>query len=104
MDRYQAEKVLKNNRTVLKIFTFTEKKEIFKIEDDTKKRAVRRKQECERKECQKLKSAYLYNAAFHQGRKDDMTGFPEMEARRGAFPRALGIRGIPPFCAHLENN
>jgi hypothetical protein len=53
---------------------------------------------------QKLRSADLYNAAFHQGRKDDMTGFPEMEARRGAFPRALGVRGITPFCAHLEIN
>jgi hypothetical protein len=56
------------------------------------------------KESEKLRSAYLYNAAFHQGRKDDMTGFPEMEARRRAFPRALGVRGIPPFCAHLEKN
>ncbi len=56
------------------------------------------------KESQKLRSADLYNAAFHQGRKDDMTGFPEMEARRGPFPRALRVRGIPPFCAHLENN
>jgi hypothetical protein len=88
---------------VLKVFTFIEKKEILRLK--TTQRSEHKegnKNVIEKSE--KLRSAYLYNAAFHQGRKDDMTGFPKVETRRGAFPRALGVRGIPPFCAHLENN